>query len=88
MHSREDKLRAVGLFIKYDFSPQSAINELGYPCRGSLYSWYEEHLANDGAFPARTRIDATETSGGASPRSRCFGCRGNTRRNGSRGHAP
>lgn len=57
MYSREDKLRAVELFIKYDFSPQSAINKLGYPCRGSLYSWYEEYLANgndiSGADPHR-----------------------------------
>ena len=36
MYSREEKLRAVEPFIKYDFSPQSVIDELGYPCRGSL----------------------------------------------------
>lgn len=36
VYSREDKLRAVELFIKYDLSPQSVIDELGYPCRGPL----------------------------------------------------
>ena len=36
MYSREEKLRAVEPLIKYDFSPQSVIDELGYPCRGSL----------------------------------------------------
>ena len=36
------KLKAVEPFIGYDFSPQSVIDELGYPCRGSLYNWYEE----------------------------------------------
>lgn len=46
MYSREDKLRAVELFIKYDFSPQPSINELGYPCRASLYNRYKEYLAN------------------------------------------
>ena len=51
MYSREDKLRAIELFIKYDFSPQSVINELGYPCRGSLYNWYEEYLANGNDIP-------------------------------------
>lgn len=51
MYSREDKLRAVELFIKYDFSPQSVIDELGYPCWGSLYSWYEEYIENDGDIP-------------------------------------
>jgi len=29
MYSREDKLRAVELLIKYDFSPQSVIDESG-----------------------------------------------------------
>lgn len=29
MYSREDKLKAVELFAKYDFSSQSVINELG-----------------------------------------------------------
>ena len=51
MYSREDKLRAIELFIKYDLSPQSVINELGYPCRGSLYNWYEEYLANGNDIP-------------------------------------
>lgn len=51
MYSREDKLRAVELLIKYDFSPQSVIDELGYPCRGSLYNWYEEYLAKDSDIP-------------------------------------
>ena len=51
MYSREDKLRAVELFIKYDLSPQSVIDELGYPCRGSLYNWYDEYLANGNDIP-------------------------------------
>ncbi len=51
MYSREDKLKAVELFIKYDFSPQSVINELGYPCRASLHSWYQEYLDNGNDLP-------------------------------------
>lgn len=51
MYTREDKLKAVELFIKYDFSPQSVINELGYPCRGSLYNWHREYLANGNDIP-------------------------------------
>lgn len=53
MYSREDKLKAVELFIKYDYSPQSAIDELGYPSRGSLYNWYREYLGNEGDIPAK-----------------------------------
>lgn len=36
MHSWEDKLRAVELFIEYDFSPQSVVNELAYPTRAPM----------------------------------------------------
>lgn len=43
MYTREDKLKAVELFIKYDFSPQSVINELGYPkSRMTLCKWIDE----------------------------------------------
>ena len=51
MYTREDKLRAVELFVKLDFSPQSVINELGYPSRGSLYNWYREYMANGNDIP-------------------------------------
>lgn len=51
MYAREDKLRAVELFVKLDFSPQSVINELGYPSRGSLYNWYREYMANGNDIP-------------------------------------
>ncbi|WP_217953155.1 IS3 family transposase [Adlercreutzia caecimuris] len=51
MYTREDKIRAVELFIEYDFGPQSVINELGYPCRGSLYNWYREYPENGNDIP-------------------------------------
>lgn len=51
MYSREDKLGAVELFIKCDFSPQPAINELGHPCRVSLYNRCKEYLANGSDIP-------------------------------------
>lgn len=51
MYTREDKLKEVELFTRYDFSPQSVISELGYPCRGSLYNWYEEYLSNGNDIP-------------------------------------
>lgn len=52
MYSREEKLKAVELFIKYDKSPASVIRELGYPCRATLYAWYEEYLANGCGMPS------------------------------------
>lgn len=52
MYSREEKLKAVELFIKYDKSPASVIRELGYPRRATLYAWYEEYLANGCRMPS------------------------------------
>lgn len=52
MHSREEKLKAVELFIKYDKSPASVTRELGHPCRATLYAWYEEYLANGCRMPS------------------------------------
>lgn len=51
MYSREDKLRAVGPFVKYDFSLQSAINEFGYSSRGFIYNWCGEYLENEDDIP-------------------------------------
>ena len=51
MYSAEDKRHAVELFIKYDLSCASVINELGYPSRGSLYEWHRSYLEyGDSAF--------------------------------------
>lgn len=52
MYSREEKIRAVELFIRYDLSPASVIRELGYPCRATLYAWHEEYLANGCDIPS------------------------------------
>ena len=52
MYSREEKLKAVELFVKYDKSPASVIRELGHPCRATLYAWYEEYLANGCRMPS------------------------------------
>lgn len=36
MYSREERLRAVELFVKYDLSPASVIRKPGYPVRATL----------------------------------------------------
>ena len=48
MYSYEDKMRAVELFIKYDKSCMSVINELGYPSRPQLKAWHKEFVENGG----------------------------------------
>lgn len=52
MYSREEKLKAVELFMKYDMSPTSVIRELGYPVRATLYAWHDEYLKNGGDIPS------------------------------------
>ena len=44
MYSYEDRLRAVRLYIKYDFCPSDTVRELGYPNRKMLVRWYKEYL--------------------------------------------
>lgn len=44
MYSREERMRAVELYIKYDKSAAAAIRELGYPDRHTLQSWYMSYL--------------------------------------------
>ena len=45
MYSREDRLQAVELYIKYDKCAADVIRELGYPAsRKSIYAWYKEYL--------------------------------------------
>lgn len=44
MHSYEERMKAVQLFIKYDLSVADTIRELGYPTRNTLIRWYNEYL--------------------------------------------
>lgn len=44
MYSYEARMKAVQLFIQYDYSSPAVIHELGYPSRGMLYYWYKEYI--------------------------------------------
>jgi transposase InsO family protein/transposase-like protein len=44
MYSREKRLKAIELYIKYDRSAATVIHEIGYPSRKLLPKWYAEHL--------------------------------------------
>jgi putative transposase len=43
MYSREKKMKAVELYIKYDLSASAVIHELGYPDRKTLIAWYKAY---------------------------------------------
>jgi len=43
VYSYEDRMKAVRLYIKYDFSAADAVRELGYPSRRMLVRWYKEY---------------------------------------------
>lgn len=47
MYSREERLKAIKLYIKYGCSATAAINELGYPCWDTLNTWYKEYLEEE-----------------------------------------
>ena len=45
MYSREDRIKAVELYIKYGRRPKAVMRELGYPSsKGSLRVWYADYL--------------------------------------------
>ena len=44
MYSREERMKAIELYIKYDKSAADVMRELGYPCRGLLPRWYKAYL--------------------------------------------
>lgn len=44
VYSREERMKAIELYIKYDNSIAAVIRELGYPSRGLLPRWYKAYL--------------------------------------------
>lgn len=55
MYSYEDRLRAVKLYIKYDYSAIDTVRELGYPDRHSLRNWYKEYKTQGDLHKNRDR---------------------------------
>lgn len=43
-YSREQRDRAVDLYVRYERCAADVIRELGYPSRGMLPVWYRERL--------------------------------------------
>ncbi len=44
MYSREERMRAIELYFKYDKSAATVVRELGYPSRHLLPRWYKAYL--------------------------------------------
>lgn len=44
MYSREERIKAIELFIKYDRNATDVVRELGYPNFRSLKNWYRDYL--------------------------------------------
>lgn len=53
MYPREEKKRAVKLYIKYDKSATAVTKELGYPSRPTLCAWYREYEEAGGKVVGR-----------------------------------
>lgn len=57
MYSREEKIRAVELFIRYDLSPASVIRELEYQATFSFMTRLVERMDTiDGYVPGETSV--------------------------------
>ena len=46
-YSKEQRDRAVDLYIKYERCAADVIRELGYPSRGSLWMWHKDRLEEE-----------------------------------------
>ena len=46
-YSREQRDRAVDLYVKYERCAADVIRELGYPSKGALLSWYADRLEEE-----------------------------------------
>jgi transposase-like protein len=44
MYSREERMMAIELYIKYDKSATAVVHELGYPSLNLLPRWYKAYL--------------------------------------------
>lgn len=44
MYSREERMKAIELFIKYDKHTTKTVRELGYPSGDTLVDWYKAYL--------------------------------------------
>ena len=46
-YSKEQRDRAVDLYVRYERCAADVIRELGYPSRGALWTWYKDRLEEE-----------------------------------------
>lgn len=49
-YTREQRQRAVELYVKYEGCAADVIRELGYPSREALRMWHRDWLDEQGVF--------------------------------------
>ena len=54
-YSKEQRDRAVDLYVRYERCAADVIHELGYPSRGMLPVWYRERLEEERTGRQSTR---------------------------------
>ena len=60
MYSREKRMKAIELYIKYDKSTVAVIRELGYPSRKLLPRWYKAYLIEQETGIVRNRYSRSK----------------------------
>lgn len=58
-YSKEQRDRAVDLYVRYERCAADVIHELGYPSRGMLPVWYRERLEEERTGRQSTRRNGT-----------------------------
>ncbi len=48
MYTNEDRIKAIKLYIEYNYNARAIICEIGYPSRSRLAIWHLEYLTNGG----------------------------------------
>ena len=68
--SKEQRDRAVDLYIRYERCAANVIRVLGYPSRGSLWMWYKDRLEEEhtGVPSGRGNATGATAMGGNRPR--------------------
>lgn len=55
MYTKEERNKAIKLYIKYGLKASTVIHELGYPNKGSLRNWYKQYLTTGKYFIRKPR---------------------------------
>lgn len=60
MYTKEEKEKAIKLYVKYGLKTAPVIHELGYPTRGMLRIWYKKYLETNSCERKSRRLKYSE----------------------------